>query len=296
MITSSIMEVTPEIAQGWWNNTNSKNRGFKTKYAKGLAAIMQNGGWDLNGESIIIDVNGNIVNGQHRTWAIIYSGVTIKSLVVKGVPHECFSTMDSGMKRSIPDVLEIAGFTKSQSNVYGTAAKHELFQRTTGRPAVRGADSTITKAINNQVVLEEVATNLKLQELGDVIMSYPRKVLPMSPTSLTFLLYRFCLFNEEFSIPWINGFITGIGLGELDTRLWVRSKFYRDSRSTSSLSSGDKMAFVIKAWYTAIVGKKLKSDRSLFNNPYQNFMLIRHSNDQHVKNLLRDNIRINLLG
>lgn len=89
------------------------NRSIKeakvTSYARDMAA----GKWALNGEAIIFDFNGCLVNGHHRLLARKRISVDFQSVVVRGVAPDAVHTMDTGASRSLADVLAFGG----ESNV-----------------------------------------------------------------------------------------------------------------------------------------------------------------------------------
>jgi len=67
------------------------------------------GDWWMNGETIIFDAHGNLLNGQHRLSAVISSGVHIEVMVVRGVDKDSFRTLDGGRIRSSGEVLSMDG-------------------------------------------------------------------------------------------------------------------------------------------------------------------------------------------
>jgi hypothetical protein len=71
---------------------------------------MENGRFKLNGESIVIDDNGNVIDGQHRLLAVVQSGATIRSVVVRGVDADSFQSIDSGVRRDGRDILSVVGY------------------------------------------------------------------------------------------------------------------------------------------------------------------------------------------
>ena len=86
------------------NVGNRKIRiGVVLKYAKD----MLDDKWQFTHQGIAIGSNGNIIDGQHRLSAIVYSGVPIRMLVTRGV--ECNSALgqiiDQGALRGVHEVL-----------------------------------------------------------------------------------------------------------------------------------------------------------------------------------------------
>lgn len=76
---------------------NPKNRNISERTVQSYASDMKNGGWTLTHQGIAFDTDGNLQDGQHRLWAIIFSGCTIQINVTRGVPVEIdgHMTMDA---------------------------------------------------------------------------------------------------------------------------------------------------------------------------------------------------------
>jgi len=73
------------------------------------AMEMQNDNWKLSPQSIDFDVDGNLINGQHRLEAVRRSGVTIKQMVSTGWPMGTMAVMDQGKARSLAQLLGLDG-------------------------------------------------------------------------------------------------------------------------------------------------------------------------------------------
>jgi hypothetical protein len=112
---TEVMTVTPAMAEKWLAATTFRNRNVSATAVNRYANDMTRGRWALNGESIVIDDNGNVIDGQHRLRAVIKSGVSIQSVVVRGADQSVFPTFDIGAKRGGKDVLSIAGYANANS-------------------------------------------------------------------------------------------------------------------------------------------------------------------------------------
>lgn len=110
-----IMTVTPAMANKWLESTTFRNRNVSVAAVNRYATDMAEGRWALNGESIVLDDNGNVIDGQHRLRAVIKSGVPIQSVIVRGVDQSVFPTFDVGSKRGGHDVLAIAGYANTRT-------------------------------------------------------------------------------------------------------------------------------------------------------------------------------------
>lgn len=117
--------VTPEEAIDLFKNHNTKNRNFRINVAQKYARDMLAGNWQNNGETISIDTNGNIKNGQHRLYAVYLTSKPQMLGFVTGVEPDVY-VFDSQTKRSVSDNLRIAGLKPELANRYMTACVNNL--------------------------------------------------------------------------------------------------------------------------------------------------------------------------
>lgn len=100
-----------------WLKRNVKNRNLRQMQVARYRGDMASGRWTFAGDPIRFDVNGNLVDGQHRLVALSeLDGVTIPMLIVRGLPCEAQSVMDQGSKRTPGDQLGLKGI-KDANNV-----------------------------------------------------------------------------------------------------------------------------------------------------------------------------------
>lgn len=110
-----VVRMTPDLARAILKN-NINNRNVKRERVNLYASDMEKGRWQLNGESIVIDANGNLKDGQHRLMAVIKSQCTVPMVVVTGVDADC-NIYDRGSGRSVKDIMTISMEDKfKQSN------------------------------------------------------------------------------------------------------------------------------------------------------------------------------------
>lgn len=106
--TSSIETITPEIAQQWLG-LNVHNRHTRNVIVDRYARDMESGNWQFTGEALKFSADGTLLDGQHRLQAIVKAGATLPMLVVRGLPAEAQTVMDTGAKRSASDALALHG-------------------------------------------------------------------------------------------------------------------------------------------------------------------------------------------
>lgn len=107
MIQSEIISVTPEMAAKWLAESNVRNRKLRDDVAQRYARDMLRGEWTVGSDSIAFDVNGALVNGQHRLKAVTIANIPVDMLITKGLPAESIIGIDQGLRRKFEDNLRM---------------------------------------------------------------------------------------------------------------------------------------------------------------------------------------------
>lgn len=107
--------VTPTKAEKWLN-LNNGNRKMRPGVAEKYAADMLAGRWTSCPTPISFYADGDVADGQHRLWAIVESGVSIKFPIVRGLKREDGLNIDTGLGRSLVDNAHISGRDMALSN------------------------------------------------------------------------------------------------------------------------------------------------------------------------------------
>lgn len=114
-LTMQIVVVTPTIAEEWLKKNNPKNRSIGSRHVARLVADMEAGRWYLTHQGIAFDVDGQLVDGQHRLEAVRQSGATIEMAVFfyegKAPPG-----IDMTKARSFGDELALSGRTGKEKS------------------------------------------------------------------------------------------------------------------------------------------------------------------------------------
>ena len=133
-VETSIEMITPEQAARLLAS-NHANRPLKKRKVDEYAGAMSRGEWMVNGEGLLFGQDGRLLNGQHRLHACIKSGAAFPSLVVRGIQDHAFDTIDTGIKRSMSDVLATEG--EPNYGMLASAATSVYWMEATGSPAPR---------------------------------------------------------------------------------------------------------------------------------------------------------------
>ncbi len=81
--------ITPEEALEILEKHNPRNRSISESTVQAYAMDMRNKRWTLTHQGIAFDTNGNLLDGQHRLWAVVFSGVATEFWVFRDVPVKC---------------------------------------------------------------------------------------------------------------------------------------------------------------------------------------------------------------
>lgn len=177
MATSSFEFVNPVVAQQYLD-TQKENRALYESRVERYATAMRLNHWVENGDSIRFNVRGELVDGQHRLRAIIVSGVTLRVLVVRGLPIEAQATIDSGKSRTLADFFKITGRTEYAA----LASAVSWFHRLHATPAaIIPAEVVVPTAIQAEEIAENTSiakrvrtiSNWRNSEAGRVTRSGP---------------------------------------------------------------------------------------------------------------------------
>src|SRR5882724_10236142 len=93
-IIAEVITITPRDATEWLR-CNKNNGPLRKRHGEFLARFITSGNWQVNGKAIVIADDAQVLDGQHRLFAIIDAGKPIQSLVVYGINPEAFSTIDT---------------------------------------------------------------------------------------------------------------------------------------------------------------------------------------------------------
>jgi hypothetical protein len=100
------MEITPGTALALLER-NAQNRSVSDERVMLYARDIEAGAWEANSQGIGLGADGQLLDGQHRLWAIVKAAKPVTVLVVRGLPVAARATIDRGKSRSVADLLRI---------------------------------------------------------------------------------------------------------------------------------------------------------------------------------------------
>lgn len=120
-----IEQIDPKTAESYLNY-NKLNRPLRKGGVEKFASDMKSGNWGLTHQAIAFDEQGNILDGQHRLWAIVESGKTIEMPVARGLDPSARDYIDQGIPRTVVDVAKLRDPDSQVTQFWGAAARRMM--------------------------------------------------------------------------------------------------------------------------------------------------------------------------
>lgn len=243
-----VVMVTPDIAKQWLTR-NDRNRIPSQAKIEQFAAMMRDGEWDgYNAEAIKFSWSGRLLDGQSRLNAVVLSGVTVRMMVVLGIPDEAQSTMDTGEVRSLAHHLQMAGY-KDCNNIASAARLlwsylHKGFNiRSLGKRRDSVGYLTHRQAI-------ELLQNLHPGIVDAVhrISSHGASKQVLSVAPLAVLYYLFANVDKDLANEMIETIRTGEPTYRTKPVIALREKILMAKLEGNPLEATTRMILTVKAW------------------------------------------------
>jgi len=105
---SHVLEMTPALAEDLLTHCNTHNRTLVDAHVETLAHEMRAGRWQLTHQGIAFSPNRVLLDGQHRLWAVVMSGVTVPMRLFLNEPSQTMAVIDTGKTRSNDQILSLS--------------------------------------------------------------------------------------------------------------------------------------------------------------------------------------------
>ena len=251
--------ITPERALELLE-LNTLNRPLDQRHIERIATQIKTGKWQFNGDTIKISGDGNIVDGQHRLWAIVEAKKPVETLVVHDVPREAFATIDTISKpRGGADILALNGVKGYRQITAAALVWLVRWQRkppTLTGPGRRVEVSEIEQAYGHHSHISEAAERVNKSCRGIC-----------SPSLMTFLYYMLSSRDAEIGERFMTTMDNPSGLSASDP--FFRFRGWVVQNSGKHISPIVVIAMAIKAANAAKAGRKIEtlSWKHQGNNP-----------------------------
>jgi hypothetical protein len=237
-----IYTVTPENAKVWLSG-RAPNRKSSPRAINILSEAMTSGGFMFNGESIIFDWHGRLLDGQHRLEACVLSGVPFDTVVVSGVSPDAFRTIDQGYRRYLRHILDCLGEQRT-SELASALSWLKMYEAKADTPRSPTSEEA------ELLLLEYPGVRDSIDRITHITGT---KRVFMSRAVLIALDSIFRKVDDAESFDLLTRFITGDGLSKSDPRTCafyrLRDRIIKDASDRGTKVPRDKVFLLaIKAW------------------------------------------------
>jgi len=229
--------------------TNKHNRLLNEVKINTYSNDMINGKWELNGEPLIIDSNGELIDGMHRVSAIIKSNVSCSFVIISGVDPKSRQTIDTGKSRNLSDALKIEG----ANNTARLSSGIKLYIKLRNGYAAR--NSTSIQLTNMDSMIEYFNNKSEYDDLvmrGSVFYTKSFKIL--SPG-------EFIAFYRYFKLKYTNDIIDSFFNSIVDNNKGVCKllfvKLLNNKIAKRTMAQSERNALIIKSFLYYVSGKPI---------------------------------------
>lgn len=250
-----IKVITPVEAAEILHSKNPKNRNIQTNRVTRYAKEMLSGRWTENGDPIRFDVEGNLIDGQHRLSAVVSASMQQSFLVVKNVEHDAIYTIDTGKVRNAGDILAIdCAIAPQKAQTFAAALKTFQTYRHCGKivTSAKMNNADVSAAYQEHDVLITQAAEWLLPLLAGEVNLMPKG-------QMLALAMIFTELNEEAAWEFMHDVIRGTNLTDHSPQKNLREMLLKAKMKTIKRTGEEKINTFIKAWNSYRGGRTQKS-------------------------------------
>lgn len=244
---SSWIPVSPDTAERWLK-ANTKNRKLRQADVNRYARDMASGNWMLTGESIKFATDGTLLDGQHRLAAIIKSGATVTLQVMRNIPSDAQSVMDTGRRRTAADALDIADHKYSAT--LAAVAKLAI-----------GVEVEATDPGKHECSHSEIAAwvdrNPDAVRACEIARSVSRRTdCPPAVVAYTYMILS--RIDREEALDFWTSAAEKVGLSAGDPVIALTNRFAEARRNRQRLTKRIQLSLIYRAWNQRRAGKTMR--------------------------------------
>ena len=244
-----VIIVTPEIATKLLE-ANSINRPLRQHHVERIAKQIIAGKWKFNGDTIKISSNHDILDGQHRLWAIILADVSVETVIVYDIEDDAFSTIDTiRQPRNGADVLALKGLDRQRRSTAVALTWLIRWQR-----GVLGGHKSRKNRIENSDIEECFKDHADMA----LAVDHCRRTRGLiSPGLSGFLYYIFSNQDQELADRFLLTLLDPVDVPINDPFFRFRMWLVQSLNSKRRREAPEMIALAFKAWNYARDGKTI---------------------------------------
>jgi hypothetical protein len=219
---------------------------------------MSSGEWKLNGEALIFNKDGKLINGYHRLNGVIRSGVTVPFKITVTQIEGAFECIDLHAPRNLKDYLVIHFNLKNASII--ASATRCLLNYLDGHPIGREESTSV---IPSDRTAYDISSFLdcfrKHPQIADYVVNCQGAAITASTGYWTFFKYITDEIDPLLSYYFLEFIVDGIVenndvINDYAMLKILRNKLVDDNikrrtdRNYQALTGRQKVVFIHKAW------------------------------------------------
>ena len=227
---SKVQKISPARAAEMLE-ANTSNRPLSRSTVRSFAEAMRRGEWLVTHQGIAFDVDGVLVDGQHRLAAIVVAELPVEMMVFTDVEPGTFDVLDTGKKRNAADVLAIKG-EKSTTLLAAMVRTVWQYQNRPDQSWSGGA-----AGVTNHQIVQTLEANPGLRDyatVGDRIAS-ETGMIRSAAGAAAYLVDQANPRKKTRMAEWHEGIAEGAGLDKNDPRLMFRKAMFAMARKQAGV-------------------------------------------------------------
>lgn len=248
-----IETITPDVANCYLR-LNPSNRPLTASRIKTYAQDMRDGKWKLNGEAILFDANGLLINGQHRLLACIEAKQPFMTYVIRGLDPNVRTTTDTGRPRSAADNIGMAG---AENTRMVAAAIMFILRYQNGAAFHTGQTFSHDDIVSFWMENREISQSAVMGGRAHHILQ----------TSLGCgLHFLFSKRDHDAADKFMGDLASGVGLDSTDSVYVLREFLIQNKGSKQKHTKPEIAARVVRAWNNRRTGVKTRILKGTFGS------------------------------
>jgi len=239
-ITIEVVLVTPELAREFLA-ANAHNRSMRPLLVEQYARDMRDEDFPFTGDPIRFDLDGTLMDGQHRCEACTQTGLPFWAVVIRGLSPDVMDVIDTGAKRKLSDVLKLRG----EVDTFDLAAAIRMGWRWDTGPATLRSNTGVSNPVALRWLEEHPEIRLELHNVSGM-QGAPLYLAPR--ISATFALRARRLEPEEV-VVFLHKLEHGDELARRDPIFALRRLLIAShTRQDRDMTPYKLLGLVIKTW------------------------------------------------
>ena len=254
----SVETITPEAAEAYLGVNATPNRKLSIAVVQRYKRDIKAGHWRLSGDPIRFDVQGRLIDGQHRLRACVDAKTPFQSFVIRDLPDEVINVLDSGRNRRAGDMLAFRGYSNGPQ--LAASAKWMLIFKTLSMSNGKETRQVGLMRPSHEEILEIVSRHPGLQE-SCALADKPNGIRP-SLLSAMHYAGKHLLNKEELADAFVQVFVKGEPYyRENDPAIKWREQVLRDAKRDLYATERATVMSAIYVWNHFAAGEPIVSFR-----------------------------------